>query len=117
MNTIWNVLAFVLIGTVTAASTDVERSCKIEGGVQDSVVMMNNGLAIPRVALGVYQTSPGSETYQAVKVALATGYRHIDTGDVVCDHETVHKANCCVCAELFGSCVALQRLYTETKRQ
>ena len=68
--------------TTTAAATgnDEEHSCKIEGEVEDSVAMMNNGMPIHRVALGVYQTVPGTETYEAVKAALKAGYRHIDTG-------------------------------------
>lgn len=39
---------------------------------------LNNGLVIPAVGLGVFQTPP-EETAAAVETALQTGYRHIDT--------------------------------------
>ena len=41
-------------------------------------VTLNNGIQMPILGLGVFQTPP-EETQQAVKAALATGYRHIDT--------------------------------------
>jgi diketogulonate reductase-like aldo/keto reductase len=39
---------------------------------------LNNGVDMPAVGFGVYQTPP-AETVAAVGVALETGYRHIDT--------------------------------------
>jgi diketogulonate reductase-like aldo/keto reductase len=39
---------------------------------------LNNGVVIPAVGYGVFQTPP-EETIAAVETALATGYRHIDT--------------------------------------
>jgi 2,5-diketo-D-gluconate reductase A len=39
---------------------------------------LNNGVEIPVLGFGVYQTPP-DETIEAVRVALETGYRHIDT--------------------------------------
>jgi len=42
------------------------------------VLTLNNGVQMPAIGLGVFQTPPG-ETAAAVEVALATGYRHIDT--------------------------------------
>src|SRR4051794_6133893 len=39
---------------------------------------LNNGVEIPTVGFGVFQTPP-DETITAVQTALATGYRHIDT--------------------------------------
>jgi 2,5-diketo-D-gluconate reductase A len=39
---------------------------------------LNNGVKIPAVGLGVFQTPP-DETAAAVEAALKTGYRHIDT--------------------------------------
>ena len=39
---------------------------------------LNNGVQIPALGLGVFQTPP-DETVAAVQTALATGYRHIDT--------------------------------------
>jgi 2,5-diketo-D-gluconate reductase A len=41
-------------------------------------VTLNNGVTMPALGLGVYQ-SPPEETTDAVATALQTGYRHIDT--------------------------------------
>ena len=38
---------------------------------------LNNGVEIPVLGLGVYNS--GHETAEAVKTALNLGYRHIDT--------------------------------------
>jgi diketogulonate reductase-like aldo/keto reductase len=40
---------------------------------------LNNGVKIPRLGLGVYQTPTGEATMNAVTYALKFGYRHIDT--------------------------------------
>lgn len=44
-----------------------------------STLTLNNGVEMPRLGLGVYQSTPGDETRQAVLAALECGYRHIDT--------------------------------------
>jgi diketogulonate reductase-like aldo/keto reductase len=41
-------------------------------------IELNNGVTIPALGFGVYQTPP-DETVTAVTTALNTGYRHIDT--------------------------------------
>jgi len=41
--------------------------------------ILNNGVEIPRLGLGVYQSPPGRITQHAVRYALNIGYRHIDT--------------------------------------
>jgi diketogulonate reductase-like aldo/keto reductase len=41
-------------------------------------VTLNNGVQMPAIGLGVYQSAP-EETTDAVVAALQTGYRHIDT--------------------------------------
>ena len=41
-------------------------------------VTLNNGLEIPAIGFGVFQSAP-EETVDAVRTALQTGYRHIDT--------------------------------------
>ena len=43
---------------------------------------LNNGVMIPRLGLGVYQSPPGQVTQRAVEYALKTGYRHIDTARI-----------------------------------
>jgi diketogulonate reductase-like aldo/keto reductase len=46
--------------------------------LSDSLTL-NNGVAIPRLGLGVYQSGRGAATENAVSWALEAGYRHIDT--------------------------------------
>lgn len=47
--------------------------------VTTAVLTLNNGVKIPQVGLGVWQAPRGQVTRDAVKAALACGYRHIDT--------------------------------------
>ncbi|ETL92433.1 hypothetical protein L917_09253 [Phytophthora nicotianae] len=54
--------------------------------------LLPSGHSIPSVALGVYQSAPGSETYDAVLAALKLGYRHIDTATVYRNESDVGKA-------------------------
>nr|WP_269451791.1 aldo/keto reductase [Tessaracoccus coleopterorum] len=42
------------------------------------MLTLNNGVTLPALGFGVFQTPP-AETAAAVALALATGYRHIDT--------------------------------------
>lgn len=44
----------------------------------DETLTMNNGLKIPKMALGVWEI-PDAETPKAVEAAIKMGYRHIDT--------------------------------------
>jgi 2,5-diketo-D-gluconate reductase A len=46
--------------------------------MSSSYFALNNGLEIPAVGFGVFQTPP-DETIAAVQTALEVGYRHIDT--------------------------------------
>ncbi|KUF91240.1 hypothetical protein AM588_10003589 [Phytophthora nicotianae] len=41
--------------------------------------LLPSGHSIPSLALGMFQSSPGAEAYNAVLTALKLGYRHIDT--------------------------------------
>lgn len=41
--------------------------------------LLSSGHSIPVLALGVFQSEPGAEVYNAVLAALQLGYRHIDT--------------------------------------
>jgi methylglyoxal/glyoxal reductase len=42
-------------------------------------ITLDNGVSIPRLGLGVYQSGRGRATENAVSWALDAGYRHIDT--------------------------------------
>ncbi|MDQ0240287.1 diketogulonate reductase-like aldo/keto reductase [Arthrobacter bambusae] len=44
----------------------------------DMELTLNNGVTMPALGLGVFQSAP-EQTTAAVEAALATGYRHIDT--------------------------------------
>jgi diketogulonate reductase-like aldo/keto reductase len=52
---------------------------------------LNNGVEMPAVGFGVFQTPPG-ETVVAVETALATGYRHIDTAAAYLNEREVGEA-------------------------
>jgi diketogulonate reductase-like aldo/keto reductase len=57
-----------------------------------SSITLNNGVEIPRLDLGVYQTPPGETTLHAVRYALNFGYRHIDTAWLYDNEKDVGKA-------------------------
>jgi len=42
------------------------------------MLTLNNGVELPEIGFGVFQSAP-DETTEAVRLALETGYRHIDT--------------------------------------
>jgi 2,5-diketo-D-gluconate reductase A len=52
---------------------------------------LNNGVQIPALGFGVFQTPP-EETIAAVSAALATGYRHIDTAAAYGNEREVGEA-------------------------
>lgn len=58
----------------------------------DSKAKLNNGLEIPRLGLGVYQSPPGRPTKQAVQYALEIEYRHIDTAMIYGNEADVGRA-------------------------
>jgi aryl-alcohol dehydrogenase-like predicted oxidoreductase len=43
----------------------------------ETTLTLNNGVQMPALGLGVFQTPP-DETRDAVRAALEAGYRHID---------------------------------------
>jgi diketogulonate reductase-like aldo/keto reductase len=55
-------------------------------------VTLNNGVLMPMLGLGVYQSRPGRETESAVRCALDLGYRHIDTAKFYRNESDVGKA-------------------------
>jgi methylglyoxal/glyoxal reductase len=57
-----------------------------------SRIRLNNGVEIPRLGLGVYQSSPGRITQHAVRYALNIGYRLIDTAFIYGNESDVGKA-------------------------
>jgi diketogulonate reductase-like aldo/keto reductase len=54
--------------------------------------LLNNGLEMPWLGFGVFKMSDGQEVGQAVRYALETGYRSIDTASVYHNERGVGKA-------------------------
>jgi methylglyoxal/glyoxal reductase len=54
-----------------------------------STKTLHNGIKIPYVGLGVYQMKDPSETVQAVRTAIKSGYRSIDTAAIYDNEESV----------------------------
>lgn len=57
----------------------------------DSTITINNGHQIPRLGLGTYLAS-GSSVKDAVKYALAFGYKHIDTAAFYGNEQEIGEA-------------------------
>jgi diketogulonate reductase-like aldo/keto reductase len=68
---------------------------------------LNNGIEIPALGLGVFQTPP-DETREAVEAALDAGYRHIDTAAAYGNEREVGEA-------LAASPVDRADVFVETK--
>lgn len=58
----------------------------------DKFVTLNDGNKIPAVGFGVYLVPNNGPTYEAVSMALKSGYRHIDTAAAYFNEEDVGKA-------------------------
>ena len=70
-------------------------------------IMLNDGHAIPQLGFGVWQV-PEDQVVDAVKHALATGYRHLDTAAAYGNEEGVGQA-------LAESDVARDEVFVTTK--
>ena len=58
----------------------------------ESRAKLNNGIEIPRLGIGVYQSPPGEITLRSVRYALKIGYRHIDTAELYGNEMDVGRA-------------------------
>ena len=54
--------------------------------------ILNNGVSIPCVGFGTWQTPDGETCVNAVKAALSSGYRHIDTAYAYKNEASVGQA-------------------------
>ena len=70
-------------------------------------LVLNNGVTMPPIGLGVFQ-SPPEETAAAVDTALRAGYRHIDTAAAYGNEREVGEG-------LRRSGVAREDVFLETK--
>jgi len=57
-----------------------------------TTIKLNNGIEIPVLGLGVWETPSGNICEEAVLAALETGYRHIDTAAIYENEESVGAA-------------------------
>jgi diketogulonate reductase-like aldo/keto reductase len=53
---------------------------------------LNNGVKIPCIGYGTWQTPNGDVAIKAVEEAIKTGYRHIDTAAIYANEDSVGKA-------------------------
>ncbi len=60
--------------------------------VRVPLLRLNQGIEIPQLGLGVFQSPPGDATYHAVRWALEAGYRHIDTAALYQNEADVGRA-------------------------
>ncbi|MBN9054684.1 MAG: aldo/keto reductase, partial [Rhizobiales bacterium] len=70
-------------------------------------ILFHDGNSIPQVGLGVWQT-PNETAVTAVKAALATGYRHVDTAAIYENEEGVGEG-------IRASGVARSEIFLTTK--
>lgn len=54
--------------------------------------VLNNGVKIPCIGFGTWQTPEGEVAYESVKAALEYGYRHIDTAAMYGNEASVGRA-------------------------
>ncbi|MBQ0052430.1 MAG: aldo/keto reductase [Treponema sp.] len=57
-----------------------------------STYKLSNGVEIPCIGFGTWQSADGEEAYNAVFAALKSGYRHIDTATAYGNEESVGRA-------------------------
>ncbi|GMA69933.1 2,5-diketo-D-gluconic acid reductase [Leuconostoc litchii] len=69
---------------------------------------LNNGVEIPILGFGTWQSANGDVAYQSVRWALAAGYRHIDTAAIYGNEESVGRA-------IKDSGIARDELFITTK--
>jgi diketogulonate reductase-like aldo/keto reductase len=71
-------------------------------------VRFNNGVEIPILGYGVFRVVSGDECVSAIKTALESGYKHIDTAAAYKNEESVGKA-------ILESGIARSEIFITTK--
>ena len=79
------VRALLFYATAMASATDATD-------VLRERLPLNDGNFMPRVGLGVYKTTPGPATFNAVSAALKAGYRLVDTAHIYDNEASVGEA-------------------------
>ena len=73
-----------------------------------SKTKLNNGVEMPWLGLGVFRSTDGTEVENAVKIALETGYRSIDTAAIYKNEKGIGKA-------IFDSEIAREDIFLTSK--
>tara|TARA_Y100001970_G_scaffold275598_1_gene377059 strand:+ start:125 stop:955 length:831 start_codon:yes stop_codon:yes gene_type:complete len=73
-----------------------------------SCVILNDGNTMPIFGIGVWDSKPGKECYDAVSYALKKGYRHIDTAEMYGNEKDVGSA-------IADSGIAREKIFVTTK--
>ena len=60
--------------------------------IKNEFYTLYNGVKVPKVGLGTWQTKSGDDAYNSVKWALEAGYRHIDTAYAYGNEKSVGAA-------------------------
>ena len=58
----------------------------------NTTFQLSNGISIPSIGFGTWQTPDGETAVKAVTAALKKGYRHIDTAAIYQNEESVGRA-------------------------
>jgi diketogulonate reductase-like aldo/keto reductase len=91
-----------MVGTLTST-----KCAPTVNHMTDDTLTLNNGVRLPQIGLGVFQTPP-DETTTAVKDALGAGYRHVDTAAAYGNEKEVGEG-------IRRSGVAREDIFIETK--
>lgn len=75
-------------------------------------VTLNNGLEMPLVGYGVFRVPDGENLAEAVKMAIATGYRSIDTAQIYRNEEGVGRG---IRAAIAEGLVTREELFVTSK--
>lgn len=75
-------------------------------------VTLNNGLEMPLVGYGVFRVPDGGDLAEAVKTAIATGYRSIDTAQIYRNEEGVGRG---IRAAIAEGLVTREELFVTSK--
>lgn len=60
--------------------------------IKDEFYTLYNGVKVPKIGLGTWQTKNGEDAYNSVKWALEAGYHHIDTAFAYGNEKSVGEA-------------------------
>jgi len=75
----------ILIATIILSMTTMHAQ-------NQPYLMLNNGVKMPQLGLGLYMIPDGDETYSSVRTALENGYRHFDCAHAYQNERSLGRA-------------------------